>query len=145
MLRTVTGLAGLLALLTTLSSPALAEIIRIEIPLSGDSEVPPVGTPGVGLLTAEFDTDAMTLRWTITYQDLSAPPTAAHFHGPAALGVNAGVAIAIEGDLASPMVGEAVLSEAEANDLLGGLYYLNIHTPAFPAGEIRGQVVLAAP
>ena len=145
MLRTVIGLAGLLALLTTLPGAALAEVIRIEIPLSGDSQVPPVGTPATGMLAAEFDTDAMTLRWTITYQDLSEPPTAAHFHGPAPLGVNAGVAIGIEGDLTSPIVGETVLSAAEANDLLGGLYYLNIHTPAFPAGEIRGQVVLSAP
>ena len=145
MFRTAAGLAGLLALLTTLPNPALAEIIRIEIPLSGESQVPPVGTPGTGLLVAAYDTDAMTLRWTITYQGLSGPPTAAHFHGPAALGVNAGVAIGIEGDLASPIVGEIVLSEPEARDLLAGLYYLNIHTSAFPAGEIRGQVVLAAP
>ena len=29
---------------------------------------------------------------------------------------------------------------AQAADLLAGLWYINIHTAAFPGGEIRGQV-----
>lgn len=141
MLKQLRRLGSVLAAIAALSGSARAEIIRFDVPLSGENQVPPVGAPGTGLLTAEFDTDNRLLRWTIVFQNLTGPPTAAHLHGPAELGQNAGVAIGIEGDLSSPVVGELTLSEAEASYLLGGLYYLNIHTAAFPAGEIRGQIL----
>ena len=40
-----------------------------------------------------------------------------------------------------PLNGAAILSAGQVNDLLAGLWYLNLHTDAFPDGEIRGQVV----
>lgn len=131
-------------LLTFMAGAALAETVTFDVPLSGQNQVPPVDTAGTGLLAAAFDTETRLLSWTITYEGLTGPPTAAHFHGPAELGVNAGVAVGLPGDLASPMTGEVTLDEAQAGDLLGGLYYLNIHTGAFPAGEIRGQLVRTA-
>jgi len=134
-------MTGAVVLLTALAGPANAEIIAFEVSLSGENQVPPVATSGSGTLVAEFDTDTKRLSWTVTYENLSGPPTAAHFHGPAELGVNAGVAIGLPGDLASPITGEIVLTEEQAEILLSGLFYLNIHTGAFPAGEIRGQVV----
>jgi hypothetical protein len=127
-----------------LAGPALAETVTFEVTLSGQNQVPPVDTAGTGLLVATFDTETRLLGWTITYEGLTGAPTAAHFHGPAELGVNAGVAVGLPGDLASPIVGEMTLDVTQAGDLLGGLYYLNIHTGAFPAGEIRGQLVRAA-
>ena len=66
--------------------------------------------------------------------------TAAHFHGPAEAGKNAGVAVPIPNAASSPVKGEATLTDAQAADLLGGKYYINIHTAANPGGEIRGQV-----
>jgi hypothetical protein len=33
------------------------------------------------------------------------------------------------------------LTDAQANDLMAGLYYVNIHTDTYPNGELRGQVV----
>jgi hypothetical protein len=130
--------------LTILAGPALAETVTFEVPLSGQNQVPPVDTAGTGLLVATFDTETRLLSWTITYEGLTGAPTAAHFHGPAELGVNAGVAVGLPGALTSPIIGEVTLDEAQASDLVGGLYYLNIHTGAFPAGEIRGQLVRTA-
>jgi hypothetical protein len=127
-----------------MAGAALAETVTFDVPLSGQNQVPPVDTAGTGLLAAAFDTETRLLSWTITYEGLTGPPTAAHFHGPAELGVNAGVAIGLPSDLASPMTGEVTLDEAQAGDLLGGLNYLNNHTGAFPAGEIRGQLVRTA-
>ena len=139
----LTGIAAL-ALAIPLTTPALAETISFEVALSGGNQVPPVDTAGNGVLSVQFDTDTLTLSWTVTYEDLTGPPTAAHLHGPVELGQNAGVAIGLQGDLASPIVGEATLSAAQADAILGGLLYLNIHTGAFPAGEIRGKLVLSA-
>src|SRR5437870_11582428 len=87
-----------------------------------------------------YDTSSKHLTLLITYAGLSRTPTAAHFHGPAAPGANAGVAVPIPNVATSPAQGSATLTDAQAADLLGGRYYINIHTAANPAGEIRGQV-----
>ena len=55
-------------------------------------------------------------------------------------GANAGVAVPIPNVAASPAQGSATLTDAQAADLVAGRYYINIHTAANPAGEIRGQV-----
>jgi hypothetical protein len=41
----------------------------------------------------------------------------------------------------SPAKGTATLTDAQAADLQGGRWYINIHTNANRGGEIRGQVV----
>ena len=64
---------------------------------------------------------------------------APHFHGPAAKGENADVAVPIE-DPKSGAKGSATLTDAQAADLTAGRYYINVHTAANPDGEIRGQV-----
>jgi hypothetical protein len=65
----------------------------------------------------------------------------AHFHGPAAPGANASVALMIGTNPTSPAKGTATLTDAQAADLQGGRWYINIHTAANRGGEIRGQVV----
>jgi hypothetical protein len=87
-----------------------------------------------------YDTTSKQVTWRINYSGLSGPPTAAHFHGPAQPGTNAGVAVPIPNPATSPVQGSATLTDAQAADLLAGRYYINIHTAATPAGEIRGQV-----
>ena len=54
-------------------------------------------------------------------------------------GKNAGVAVPITGT-ASPMEGSATLTDAQAADLTGGKWYVNVHTATNKGGEIRGQV-----
>src|SRR5258708_40003769 len=80
------------------------------------------------------------MTWTLTYSGLSAPATAAHFHGPAEPGKNAGVKVPIPNATASPAQGSATLPDEQAADLMAGQYYVNVHTAANPGGEIRGQV-----
>ncbi len=99
---------------------------------------------GAGALDATYDTATRTLRWHATYRDLTGPATAAHFHGPAPVGQNAGVQVPIPKDaLASPIVGEKALTDEQVGDLMAGKWYFNVHTKAHPAGEIRGQVLPA--
>ena len=111
--------------------------------LSGAQEVPPTASMATGMASATLDPDG-TLHWNVSYQGLSGPAAAAHFHGPAAPGANAGVAINIGTQgLGSPMQGAAHLTEAQIADLAAGRWYVNIHTAANPNGEIRGQVMPA--
>ena len=122
-----------------LAMPAMAEVVILKATLTAAGEVPATTSKGTGTLTATFDTGSKTLSWRGSYSDLSGPPTAAHFHGPADPGKNAGVAIPISANT-SPFEGTATLTDAQASDLLAGKWYVNIHTAANKAGEIRGQV-----
>ena len=128
-------------LLMATATPTLAETLAYKADLNGASEVPPNDSKGTGTAAAMYDTATKKLSWTVTYQGLTGPVTAAHFHGPAAPGVNAGPQITLEGNLANPVKGEATLTDAQAAELAKGIWYLNVHTAAHPPGEIRGQLV----
>jgi hypothetical protein len=131
---------------------------------------PPVRiSNGSGFGTVVLDSTETMLSVNMTWQDLNVAAAASHIHCCAGPGFNAGVAIdfvpagfpsAISGsfshvfdltDAASYGAGfltthsgdvDAARSAVVAG-LLGGLTYLNIHTPmplGYPGGEIRGQL-----
>jgi CHRD domain len=131
---------GIAAIAMLTASSAFAQEMKMKADLSGTQEVPPVTTQGKGSAEISFDAASKKLSWTVTYSGLSGPATAAHFHGPAEPGKNAGVAVPIPNQATSPVTGSATLTEAQAADLTGGRYYVNIHTAANPGGELRGQV-----
>jgi CHRD domain len=120
---------------------ALAETVTFKGDLKASSEVPPNDSKGTGSVTATYDTSTKSLAYTITYSDLTGTATAAHFHGPAAPGVNAPVLVPIPAPLTSPIKGTATLTDAQAADLEAGTIYFNIHTEAHKGGEIRGQMM----
>jgi len=124
---------GLAALLAT-ASVAVAETVQFKADLKG------ADAAATGAAAVTYDTASKQVTWRVTYSGLSGPPTMAHFHGPAEPGANAGVAVAMPNFAASPAQGSAVLTDAQAADLLAGRYYINVHTAANPRGEIRGQV-----
>jgi hypothetical protein len=124
------------------SAMAHADTVSLKANLQPSSEVPPRVSKGHGILDATFDTDTKILTYTATYDDLSGPVTMAHFHGPAPVGQNAKVQVPVEKNaLASPMKGQATLTDQQVADLLAGQWYFNIHTQENPTGEIRGQVM----
>jgi hypothetical protein len=139
-MRALSALAFILAL--ALAGAARAEVVVYQADLNGASEVPSNDSKGNGSVEARYDTATKKLVWTATYSGLTGPATAAHFHGPAAAGANAGPVITLDpAKLTSPVNGEATLTDAQAADLAKGLWYLNVHTAAHPPGEIRGQLV----
>ena len=135
-------LATLLGLSACSSSPmAASSAVSLTGKLSGASEVPANTSAGSGPVSAKFDKATNVLSWNVSYTGLSGPAKAAHFHGPALAGANAGVVVPLTGSLDSPINGSATLTSAQAADLLAGKWYLNVHTAANPGGEIRAQVV----
>ena len=126
--------------LLLLASPGFAETLMFKADMKGASEVPPTDSGGTGNAMVTLDTATRKLAWKITYSGLTGEPTAAHFHGPAAPGANAGPAVNISGKIAE---GTADLTDTQIADLQAGKWYLNIHTAKFPDGEVRGQVELA--
>jgi hypothetical protein len=129
-----------IATLLVFASPSYAETMKFKADLKGSSEVPPNQTTGKGSVTATFDTASKQLTWDGSYSGLSGPATAAHFHGPAEAGKNAGVAVPIA-PATSPLHGSATLTDAQAADLKAGQWYVNVHTEANKGGELRGQLV----
>jgi hypothetical protein len=129
--------------LCVVAADADAAVVTWTSSLSPLNEVPPVlDSTGSGMAHGELDTISNVLSWSLSWTGLTGQPAAAHFHGPAPVGVNAGVLVNIGNisGLNSPSVGSVVVSEDVEAALLGGLLYINVHTQSFPGGEIRGQV-----
>jgi hypothetical protein len=128
--------------LAFVSIVAQAATVNLMANLKASSEVPPKTSSGTGTLTATLDTTTNELTYHVTFDGLTGDATAAHFHGPAAPGANAGVQVPVKtSPIASPIDGTATLTPEQAKDPLAGKWYFNIHTAANPGGEIRGQVM----
>lgn len=130
-------MAGMFCL--AMATPASAQIFNFVFPIDAAQQVPPNGSPGTGIGDVTYNQGTGNLDWNITFSGLTSTQTAAHFHGPAPFGVNAGIQVPI--GVGSPAIGSAPITAAQGADLLNGLWYVNIHTQMFPGGEIRGQVV----
>ena len=131
---------GFAAAILATTAPAFAEVQSYKADLSGTAEVPPTTSPAKGMVTATYDTTTKMLSWEGTVSGLTGNATAAHFHGPAASGKNAGVLIPVTGVTTGAFKGSATLTEPQAKALEAGETYFNIHTAANGNGEVRGQV-----
>lgn len=143
MIRAGVAGAAILAFAAFGNTTVLAAVIKYKVTMDGASEVPPNDSKAKGTGEASYDTATKTLSWEFTYDGLTGPAKAAHFHGPAGPGVNAPPVVPISGELASPIKGSVVFNEQQDQAISGGKWnewYFNIHTEKFPNGEIRGQV-----
>ncbi|HEY5288606.1 MAG TPA: CHRD domain-containing protein [Caulobacteraceae bacterium] len=137
-MRTVAAFAVVSALFA--ATPAMAQVVNFTAKLNGAAETPPNDSKGTGEAHVTLDTVNRKVSWTVTYAGLTGPATAAHFHGPAAEGSAAPVAVPLTSPLASPVKGSATISDVQVGNLRAGMWYVNVHTAAHPAGEIRGQL-----
>ncbi len=108
--------------------------------MSGLQENPVATTTGSGLAVATVSNDLTSVEVWMVSDGLSGTVGAAHFH-MGSLGNNGGVVL----DLSSGVDDNDIhftgpISEAVVSALLSGEIYINAHTPAFPGGEIRGQM-----
>jgi CHRD domain len=135
-------MAAIVSALAFVSVAAQAATVHFKATLKASSEVPAKMSKGTGTLTATLDTTTNELKYHVVYKGLTGPATAAHFHGPAAEGSNAGPQVAVSANpISSPIDGTATLTADQVKDLTDGNWYFNIHTAANGSGEIRGQVM----
>lgn len=112
--------------------------ITFEATLNGDQETPPVTTSAIGSAVATLNATLDTLTYFVSATGLS--PSAAHFH--LAPPGTAGGVIAPLGATPAPnfYTGAVALNSSQVGSLFAGDIYVNVHTAANPAGEIRGQM-----
>ncbi len=106
--------------------------------LSGSQENPPVTTSASGKADITVKADH-TVTGTVTVSDMKA--TAAHIHEGAA-GKNGGVAVPLTktSDNTFSVAANAKLTDAQYSAYKAGNLYVNVHSAANPAGEVRGQL-----
>jgi len=137
-------LALLLLLILISQGPAGAALVDFSMEIKAAQVVEDVTSPATGAGWLELDTETNTIEWSIIYSDLTSQPAAAHFHGPAPAGVNAGAQVTLD-HTTNPMIGSAQITAQQQDDLLNDLWYVNIHTSTYPQGEIRGQITNVIP
>ena|SRR5687768_15597567 len=107
--------------------------------MDGAQEAPnPAVTTATGNATLTFNTT--TKIFTITVTHTVAAPTNGHIH-KGAIGVGGGVVFPFATFTSPITYTSPALDAAQEADLMANLYYVNIHTDAYPAGEIRGQLI----
>jgi hypothetical protein len=109
--------------------------------LSGEQEVPTVETPATGWAAMTLDPGRNNIAIHVNTLDL-VEPGASHIHRALA-GVNGPVVVPLSQDPEMPghWFAEDITSDTvNLDELDDGLYYVNVHTPAHPGGELRGQI-----
>ena len=139
-----------LTLLVLLAAPVGATTILLHADLDCAQADGGVGTcamggTGTGILDMTLDTSVNQISWVGSWSGISTLVLLAHFHGPGTPSQNVGVEIDLSGsgDLNFGSVRSNVsLVQQQVDDLLAGLWYVNIHTIAFNGGEIRGHITV---
>lgn len=169
MKKTLNALLFILSLIPFTAQAAFVEFIAQTSSgpagLDGLSERPtPNNSNATGSATMVLNDQTREFTWVVSFSGLTGgAATLAHFHGPAGFGTAAGIQVDIDGtgddmdqldvavfatgagSTAGTFIGRTTITENQANDLLAGQWYINIHNAEFPGGEIRGQAVRAIP
>lgn len=92
----------------------------------------------VGAFVGTLDETSRTLSYTVAYSGLT--PSMGHLHRVTRADGTGGVEFPFP-NLMSPIVGTATFAnQARVDSFKRGFYYVNLHTPAYPNGEIRGDI-----
>lgn len=111
---------------------------------TGAEEVPAVDTEGTGTAWLLLDDATATIHWWVWFEGLRGQPVGAHLHGPALPGETAPVVLDLADATigqAAALTGEATVTAAQVEEIKAGRWYVNVHTTAYPDGEVRAQLM----
>jgi len=149
-------IAFLLIALIAVVGSAAAQPTNFRAHLSGAQEVPAVDTNATGQAVFQLNSDGTGLKYKLIVANIE-NVVGSHVHC-AAVGANGPVGVTLfmgspdsgradgvlpQGTIAAPNPGNAC-GWADLNDVVSAIQsgdtYVNVHTPAAPGGEIRGQI-----
>ncbi|MBI5371724.1 MAG: CHRD domain-containing protein [Sphingobacteriales bacterium] len=150
-------LTGSLFIISSCESDAelrrTSDYSKTGIMLTGANETPATPTTALGTLDVSYTKSSKILSYTINWSGLTGPVTAAHIHGLAPTGYAAGVlqSFSTSAIVKCPTVSNTSCGTykgtllvdgvvVKEDNLLNGMYYVNLHTATYPAGEIRAQI-----
>lgn len=136
-MRVTLEFAGAVFGLLTAITAARAETVSLSAQLLGNNAVPQNKSDAFGEGQFHYDGQTGKLDYYLTYDGTA--PTRIDLHGPARAGENAAPVLAFPLS-ASPVSGSVTLTKAQADSLLAGALYVDMHSPAYAEGEIRGQI-----
>jgi hypothetical protein len=120
---------------------------RGAIPLNDEQEAPGAVSDGSGFFS--YTVSESELCYTLEVRDLTGAPVAAHIHlaprhspGPVVVGLATPPAATSTVSDCITATEDGALTPAELAAITANprAYYVNVHTPAWPAGEVRGQL-----
>ncbi|GAB3567701.1 hypothetical protein GCM10027578_19070 [Spirosoma luteolum] len=109
--------------------------------INGLSEKPTSTTStATGTVAATLNETTRVGSYTVTYSGLT--PTMGHLHRVTANSATGTGGVEVPfASLTSPIIGSFTLAnQARVDSFKNGFYYANLHTTAYPAGEIRGDI-----
>jgi hypothetical protein len=110
--------------------------------MTGGAEVPAVVTTASGIAASTVNRDTGTLNLHVNASGVD-DATASHIH-TAVAGQNGPVLVGLVqdgGNLGHWSLSDATLATDSLGDYKAGSLYVNLHTPANPGGELRGQIL----
>jgi hypothetical protein len=127
-----------------MANATAAQDAILHADLTGSQETPPNASAGTGSADVYVDADTNMLCVLYSFQNLTAPAILAHIH-EAPPGVAGPIRIPFPNPPAAKSgsaffcttVAPAILDRLTTNP---GGFYVNVHSTAFPGGEIRGQL-----
>lgn len=141
-MRALWGAAAMAALLTACAGGPQMQRARLGVSLTGIQEVPGPGDPdGNGTVEVRIDPRTGEICWNL-YARAIDPATAAHFHRGAAGVAGPPVLTLTTPDANGRSQGCQTVDLGLAREIgmRGYDFYVNVHTAAYPAGAIRGQL-----
>ena len=123
-------------------TPPTPVIVTFKATLNGASEVPANSSTATGTAVLYYNKTTKIFTLNLTYSGIT--PNNGHIH-TGVVGVSGPVVFPFTNLMSPFSYTSEVLTASQEDDLLANRDYVNLHTPEFPGGEIRGQLITDNP